>query len=56
MAIGLLIAIMVHGLFNFILFLGGNAFFWVLGLLAAGVVAFILMLVHARKISPYCQT
>jgi hypothetical protein len=43
-AIGLLIAIMVHGLFNFLLSTSGNGFFWVLGLLAAGVTAFILMM------------
>lgn len=53
--IGLLIAIGIHGLFNFFLFMGGNAFFFSLGLLAAGILSYILMIVHARRISPYCQ-
>jgi RsiW-degrading membrane proteinase PrsW (M82 family) len=53
--IGLFISIVVHGLFNFLLFLGGTGFLWVLALLAAGIVAFIIMIVHARRISPYCQ-
>ncbi len=55
-AAGLVLAVLFHGGFDFILFFGGSGgIYWAVGLLAAGAVAFILMFIHARRISRFCR-
>lgn len=55
LAVGLLAAITVHGLFNFMLFAGDIVNpFYLLGFLAvfiAGIVIFVLLIRHARRLS-----
>ncbi len=53
--LGLVIAIAFHGIFNFINFAAPGLFWLSFLLIAAGAVIFILMVIHARRVSPYCK-
>jgi RsiW-degrading membrane proteinase PrsW (M82 family) len=51
--LGLLAAIVAHGLFDFLFFIESGYTFFVIPLFIGMVVIFILMLRHANRISPY---